>query len=173
MIPLCSEDELLDLVDEQDRATGSKLRSEIYREGLSNFRAVNAFLVNDAGQLWIPRRTATKRTFPSCLDMSVAGHVSAGEDYLTAFRRELHEELNLELDDVEWNFIRHLTPLLHGVSCFMRVYEIRYNQVPCFNREDFAGSYWLYPHEVLDKLNNGDNSKNDLPKLVKLLYLTF
>jgi isopentenyl-diphosphate delta-isomerase len=170
---LCFEDELLDLVDEQDRVTGSKLRSEIYREGLSNFRAVNAFLVNDAGQLWIPRRTATKRTFPSCLDMSVAGHVASSEEYLTAFRRELHEELNLVLDDVEWKFIGHLTPYLHGVSCFMRVYEIRYNQDPDYNREDFAESYWFYPHEVLDKLNNGDNSKNDLPKLVKLLYLTF
>ena len=57
-------DELLDLVDEQDRIIGSGLRSEIYREGLSNFRVVNAFLINDAGQLWIPRRTANKRIFP-------------------------------------------------------------------------------------------------------------
>ena len=105
MKQLHSEEELLDLVDEQDRVIGARFRSEIYRDGLNNFRAVNAFLVNDFGQLWIPRRTAAKRIFPLCLDMSVAGHVASGEDYLTAFRRELYEELNLVLDDVSWKFI--------------------------------------------------------------------
>jgi hypothetical protein len=42
-------DELLDLVDENDQAIGQKLRSEIYHEKLSNFRVVNAFLINDQG----------------------------------------------------------------------------------------------------------------------------
>ena len=131
--------------------------------------AVNAFLVNNAGQLWIPRRTATKRIFPLCLDMSVAGHVTSGEDYLTAFRRELYEELNLVLDDVDWKLIGHLTPHQHGMSAFMNVYEIRANQVPDYNRDDFIEYYWLYPHEVITRLNSGDKSKDDLPRLVRHL----
>ena len=165
-----TDDELLDLVDEQDRVIGSWPRSAIYREGMNNFRVVNAFLVNDVGQLWIPRRTATKRIFPLCLDMSVAGHVTSGEDYLTAFRRELHEELNLVLDDVDWNFIGHLTPHQHGMSAFMHVYKIRTNQVPHYNRDDFTEYYWLYPHEIIEMLNNGDKSKDDLPRLLSIVY---
>ncbi len=160
-------DKLLDLVDEQDRVIGSWTRSAIYREGVKNFRDVNAFLVNDAGQLWIPRRTASKRIFPLCLDMSVAGHVTSGEDYLTAFRRELQEELNMELDDADWRLIGHLTPQQHGVSCFMHLYVIRTNQEPDYNRDDFVEYYWLYPSEVIDRLNNGDKSKDDLPKLIE------
>ncbi|MDD2899029.1 MAG: NUDIX domain-containing protein [Desulfuromonadaceae bacterium] len=170
MTSILQNDELLDLVDEQDRVIGSWTRSAIYREGMNNFRAVNAFLVNDAGQLWIPRRTATKRIFPLCLDMSVAGHVASGEDYLTAFRRELHEELNLVLDEVDWKFIGGLTPHQHGTSAFMHVYKIHSNEVPDYNPDDFVEYYWLYPHEVIDRLNSGDKSKDDLPKLVKWMY---
>jgi len=74
-------DEYLDLVDLQDSVIGRKLRSEVYAEHLSNFRVVNAFVLNSKGELWIPRRTADKRIFPLCLDMSVGGHVESGESY--------------------------------------------------------------------------------------------
>jgi len=164
-------DELLDLVDGQDQVIGTMLRSAVYQRGMNNFRAVNAFLVNDAGQLWIPRRTASKRIFPLCLDMSVAGHVASGEDYLTAFRRELHEELNLVLEEVDWKIIGKLTPHQHGTSAFMHVYEIRSNDVPDYNRDDFIEYYWLYPHEVIDRLNSGDQSKDDLPRLIKAFLM--
>jgi isopentenyl-diphosphate delta-isomerase len=166
------DDELLDLVDEQDRVIGIWTRGAIYREKMNNIRAVNAFLVNDAGQIWIPRRTATKRIFPLCLDMSVAGHVTSGEDYLTAFRRELHEELNLVLDDVDWKLSGHLTPHQHHVSCYMHLYEIRFKQEPDFNWDDFIEYYWLYPHEVIERLKNGDKSKDDLPKLIEFITLS-
>jgi isopentenyldiphosphate isomerase len=83
-------DELLDIVDQNDKVIGRKLRSEIYENKMSNFRVVNAFLINDNGQLWIPRRSANKRIFPSCLDTSMGGHVSSGETYEDAFKRELN-----------------------------------------------------------------------------------
>jgi isopentenyl-diphosphate delta-isomerase len=49
------DDELLDLVDERDTIIGQKRRSDVYREGLSNFRFINAFLANSKGQIWIPQ----------------------------------------------------------------------------------------------------------------------
>jgi isopentenyldiphosphate isomerase len=85
-------DEYLDLVNEKDEVVGKKLRSEVYAEGLSNFRVVNVFLRNFEGKLWIPRRTANKRIFPLCLDVSMGGHVESGESYEVAFKRELSEE---------------------------------------------------------------------------------
>lgn len=64
-------------------------------KGLSNFRVVNAFLVNPEGKLWIPKRTSDKRIFPDCLDVSMGGHVESGESYEQALERELAEELNI------------------------------------------------------------------------------
>ena len=58
-----SNDEYLDFVNTDDQPVDSKLRSEIYSQGLSNFRVVNAFLVNSAGRIWIPKRSATKKYF--------------------------------------------------------------------------------------------------------------
>ena len=43
--PIHDVDELLDIVNEHDHVIGQKYRSEIYNQGLSNFRVINAFLI--------------------------------------------------------------------------------------------------------------------------------
>ena len=87
-------DELLDLVDSQDKVVGHVLRSKMWENRISNVRVVNAFLMNEKNELWIPKRTAHKKIFPSCLDFSVGGFVMSGETYQQAFERETQEELN-------------------------------------------------------------------------------
>ncbi len=123
-------DEYLDLVDSQDTVIGKKLRSEVYVNHLSNFRVINAFVVNSKGELWIPRRAADKRIFPLCLDMSVGGHVESGESYDEAFKRETNEELNIDVDYITYRFLGKLTPESDGVSAYMQVYEITLNEAP-------------------------------------------
>lgn len=59
--------EILDIVDESDCVIGQKKRSEIYSQGLCNFRVVNSFVVNSLGKLWIPRRSAQNEFFPFVL----------------------------------------------------------------------------------------------------------
>ena len=164
------DDEYLDLVDEHDEIVGKKHRSEVYAEGLSNFRVVNTFLINADGKLWIPRRSATKRIFPLCLDMSMGGHVSSGETYEQAFKRELNEELRINADQTPWKFLGHLTPKAQGVSAFMNVYEIRTDRAPEYNRNDFIEYFWLSPNELFAKINNGEKTKEDLPILVNYFY---
>ena len=164
------QDEYLDLVDEADRVIGKKLRSEFYAEGIKNFRVVNAFLVNSEGKLWIPRRTAQKRIFPLCLDMSMGGHVESGETYDEAFKRETQEELNINIDKVTWKAIGQVTPHEHGTSAFSKVYEIRMDEAPAFNPDDYTEYFWLSPKELLEKIAWGEKTKGDLPKLVKIFY---
>lgn len=164
-------DELLDLVNEKDEIIGQKKRSEIYAEGLSNFRVVNSILKNSKGQLWIPRRTADKKLIPLGLDMSCAGHVEAGETYDQAFARELEEELNLKRAELSIKILGKLTPREHKTKAFGMVYEIAYDQVPNFNQNDFIEYYWLTPEEVLEKIKNGDTAKSDLPIIVKTFYI--
>lgn len=162
-------DELLDLVDQDDKVIGQKLRSEIYAQGLCNFRVVNAFLINQKGQLWIPRRSANKLIFPLCLDASMGGHVSAGETYDQAFKRELMEELNIDANLINYQQIASLNPYEHNTSAFMRVYLIHTDNSPAYNTSDFIEYLWVKPQELLNLLKAGDKSKDDLPKIVELL----
>ncbi len=161
------QDEDLDLVDENDVVIGKKLRSEVYAENLSNFRVVNAFVINSNGEMWIPRRSADKRVFPSCLDMSMGGHVESGETYDETFKRETAEELNIDVDKVEHKFLGHLSPQVDGVSANMNLYEIKLDEVPNYNANDFTEYFWLKPEAVLEKLESGDKAKSDLPRLIK------
>ncbi len=164
------EDELLDVVDRDDHVIRQKRRSELYAEDSSDFRAVNVFLVNEGGQIWFPRRTASKQLYPLCLDMSCAGHVKSGESYEDALKRELKEELNLDLEQVHCRLLGHLTPYDDAVSMFMQVYEIQDNRTPEWNRDDFVEAFWLRPQEVLERIRRGEQAKDDLPKLIEIFY---
>lgn len=165
-----AEDEYLDLVDSENNVVGKRRRSEIYALGLRNFRVINAFIVNTSGKLWIPRRTADKRVFPLCLDVSVGGHVKSGETCWDAFVREISEELNINIYEYDYRLMGKLTPEKDDVSAFMEVYEIATDVEPLYNKEDFVESFWLYPHEVLERIDNGDIAKEDLPKLIRHFY---
>jgi len=108
------DDEILDVVDDEDRVIGAMERSEVYARQLTSFRVVNGFLANENGELWIPRRANHKRVFPSHLDVSVGGHVKSGETYEDAFRRELLEELGFGIADVRSRLLGYLTPSKNG-----------------------------------------------------------
>jgi isopentenyldiphosphate isomerase len=169
---MITSDELLDIVDEQDQVIGQMMRSQVYAKKMSNFRAVNVFIQNDKGQLWIPRRVATKRVFPLCLDASAAGHVASGETYEQAFVREVMEELAIDVTRVPWTYMGKTVPHQHNTSAFSEVYCIPSNEVPNYNSQDFFEYYWLTPQELIARIEAGDTSKGDLPKLVRLFFIT-
>lgn len=163
-------DECLDLVDTKDNVIGKKLRSEVYALGLSNFRAINAFVKNAEGKLWIPKRGPNKRIYPNALDMSVGGHVESGENYEFSFARETLEELNIITAKVPWKLLGKLTPHEHGVSAFMQVYEISTDATPNYNRDDFTEASWLLPEDLRMKLTGGEPAKSDLIKILDIFY---
>ena len=167
-----AHDELLDLVDQNDVVIGREKRSVVYAQGLFNFRAINAFIKNSKGELWIPRRTAHKKIFPLGLDFSVGGHVESGESYQEAFKRETWEEIKLDLEQVPYRLLGKLTPHEHGVAVFMNVYEIKSEATPDYNKDDFVESFWIKPEDLLKKIAEGEKAKGDLPKLVKIFYMS-
>ncbi|MFD5553332.1 NUDIX hydrolase [Streptomyces sp. NPDC127068] len=87
-------DEVLDVVDEQDRVVGRASRGEVYARGLLH-RCVFVFVRDPQDRVFVHRRTATKLAFPSQYDMFVGGVVGTGESYATAALREAEEELGV------------------------------------------------------------------------------
>lgn len=167
-----SEIEILDLVDENDQIIGAMERGEVYRRGLSNFRVVNALIRNSEGKLFIPRRQKHKHLFPLSLDASVGGHVSSGETYDEAFEKEAREELNLNIHDFPYKILGTMNPQSDGTSSFATIYEIESDEMPRYNPHDFIEHYWLTPEELMKRIQEGDSSKGDLPKIIKRFYLT-
>lgn len=159
-------EEMLDLVNIRDEVVGVMSRSEVNVRRLKNYRVVLAFIQNDAGAFWIPRRMATEKLYPNALDFSVAGPVVSGESYEDALIKKARAEVGLELTAGDYVEIGRLSPLPDSVGAFQRVYVIRSNVTPAYDESEFQSSEWLQPSEIINRYYNGEIMKPDLPKVL-------
>lgn len=95
-------DEWIDLVDEAGEKTGETvLKSEAHRLGLWH-RCFHCWICDpgsdeDGPFLLVQRRADVKDTWPGYLDVTAAGHLSAGEETVDGLR-EVEEELGLRVE---------------------------------------------------------------------------
>lgn len=87
-------DEIFDVVDADDRVTGTATRHEVHTRQL-NHRAVHVFVFNRGGELFLQKRSRWKDMHPSKWDSSAAGHVESGRGYDETAAREIVEELGV------------------------------------------------------------------------------
>ncbi len=100
--------EYLDVVDADGIPTGEVVeRTVAHREGIQHrtahvwlFRQKNGIL-----EVLLQKRCATKDTHPGCYDISSAGHIPAGSDFVPSAIRELKEELGLTVAPEELQFV--------------------------------------------------------------------
>ncbi len=90
--------EFFDVLDEKGNPTGRiKERSLVHEDGDSH-RTVHIWVVRETEKgfdVLLQKRSADKDSFPGCYDISSAGHVAAGDEYLETAERELEEELGI------------------------------------------------------------------------------
>jgi len=163
------EDELLDLVDGQDKVIGTIRRSQNPLEKGGYIRAAELLILNAKGELWIPRRTMRKRIAPGGLDFSAAGHVASGDDYQETLHRETEEELNLKLDESKLEFLHKFVPDPALPPYFRAVYLYRSDETPRYNPDDFSEAFWIKPDELLRKLKGGEPAKQSLTETIQYL----
>lgn len=91
------KEELVDVLDENGIKTGEVLtRREVHKRGLWH-RIIVVAIVNDKNEVLIQQRSDNKDKNPGMWDISVTGHLSAGQDSLTAATREISEEVSVSL----------------------------------------------------------------------------
>ena len=93
-MPTSVSQELLDVVDANDRVVGVRTRGEIHRLGLMH-RSVHILVFNRNEELFIQKRSMSKDNNPGLWDSSAAGHLDRGEHYPDCAIRELTEELGV------------------------------------------------------------------------------
>ena len=98
-------DEIIDIVTNDGNATGeTALKSEIHSKGYYHNTA-HVWLYTNSGEILLSQRSYKKAICPGMWDVSVAGHVDAGETIEEAAIRETLEELSLTLKDTDLNKI--------------------------------------------------------------------
>lgn len=89
--------ELLDVLNENGIKTGEVLpRSEVHKRGLWH-RIIVIAIINEKNEILIQQRSHDKDKNPDMWDISVTGHLSTGQDSLTAATREISEEVSVSL----------------------------------------------------------------------------
>lgn len=90
-------DEWVDLIDDAGQTIGVVTRLQVRQERLPH-RCVYLLVFDDAGRLFVHRRTATKDVYPSYWDVTVGGVLAAGESFDEGARREAAEELGVAIE---------------------------------------------------------------------------
>lgn len=90
-------DELIDIVDKNGNYTGKTcLKSEAHKFGYFH-PTVHIWIYTANQKILLQKRALTKKVFPGLWDISVAGHVGAGEIIEEAAIREVQEEIGFKI----------------------------------------------------------------------------
>ena len=99
-------DELIDIFDQNNNLLNeSKLRSVVHKIGLWH-RTVHICIYNSKGEILIQLRSNQKESFPGLWDVSVAGHIGAGEEAVISALREIEEEIGLQVKEEDLEFFK-------------------------------------------------------------------
>lgn len=92
--------ELIEVFDEDNNSLNySVSRDEIHAKKLYH-RHVSAWIMNDEGMILMQKRSLSKKKNPGMWSKT-GGHVEACEDVLTAVKREIFEEIGLNVEKIE------------------------------------------------------------------------
>lgn len=98
-------DELIDILDTNGNYTGNSImKSEAHKRGIYH-PSIHVWLYTLNGEILIQQRAKNKDTHPGLWDVSVAGHIGAGEDVVDSATREVKEEIGLDISVKELNKI--------------------------------------------------------------------
>lgn len=93
--------EMLDILDSEGKATGkAESRKEVHRKGLWH-KSVHIWIVNKKEKVLLQKRSTLKESNPGKWDISVAGHLSAGQTSIEGALREIEEEIGLKINSGE------------------------------------------------------------------------
>lgn len=89
--------ELLIVVDETDNIIEYRTRQVCHQDSSLIHRVVGVMVYNDKGEILLQRRSKDRQIFPGKFIGYVAGHVPKGQSYEVTAKKEIKEELGIQI----------------------------------------------------------------------------
>jgi isopentenyl-diphosphate delta-isomerase len=162
----------IQIVNDNDEPVGQASMSEAQHKGLYH-RIVRVMIENDKGEILLQKRSDKVR-MPNQWDHSAAGHVDVGEDYLTAAKRELKEELgvsSVELKEIDAYFTDNKFEDMI-LKRFNRLYKATINYTPQdLQTDEVAEVKWMSLDELKQLIKKAPKSVTQgLQDVIKRYY---
>ena len=154
-------EERFDILNELGEFTGeTATREECHEKGLWH-RAVYAFIVDNNSNILLQKRSADKKLWPNKWDVTIGGHVNAGEFGRQALIRECREELGIEITDDEIKYIVSTTSVYnknnyinnHYDECYIITKDINIEDLK-LQKEEVSDAKFFPKEELLKRINN-------------------
>lgn len=135
-------------VDDNDNVIETVTREEADKYGY-NVRIAAVLVFNDNNEILLQKVSKNKKKDAGKWSYSAAGHVEAGEDYRSAAKRELKEELGIEAEIKDCiGLSRTVDTVTKQKKSFHRVYKVINNGPFDFDRDE-AEEIKFFPLEEL------------------------
>ena len=92
-----NQNELFIVVDENDNVVDYRTRGECHSDKSLIHRSVQIVLFDNEGKVLMQKRSMTKDLYPGYFTVSASRHVDKGESYESTAKRELFEEIGLDV----------------------------------------------------------------------------
>lgn len=154
-------EEKFDVLNELGEFTGEiATREECHKKGLWH-RAVYAFSIDDKGNILLQKRSENKKLWPNLWDVTVGGHVDAGEFGRQALIREVKEELGIIINDDDIKYLVSSTSIneqgdiinKHYNECYLITKNIDISDVK-IQEEEVSEVRYFSKDELLKRISN-------------------
>lgn len=156
--------EYLDVLNENGEFLGKKRsRRDCHNLGLWH-RVTYGFLFNEYGDVLLQKRSTNKKSWPDLWDVSVSGHISAGEYGKNALKREIEEEIGLivNINQLEYFASSKSHQVVgkkinnHFNDCYIINVDIDIDDLTPL-KEEISELKWFTKNQVIRRIHNNFN----------------
>ena len=151
-------EEILDIFTRDGKYLGTRTRSECHQDNPGFYhKPVWIWIINDAGEFLVQKRSQSKKWFSGYWDIPSAGHLEAGETPIDGAIRETKEELGIDTSSEDYQYIgEYISDITWELG---QVYLLKINKEVKdmkFQKEEVEYAEWL-PFEKFKKLLYSDS----------------
>lgn len=158
-------EEMIDILDEKNGELTGKIISKKEAHKNGNWHgSIHILIVNNSEtRTLLQKRCAKKELYPNMWDISVGGHISAGETPIITAQRELDEELGLNIKDYKIEQVDRIKEQLNNNGIisneFVTIYIVK-GDIDISNirlqEDEVSEVKWCSKEELNQLISNGE-----------------